>query len=313
MKTRVLSLVVVGLAMLGLGAGEVLAGVYANQVMADGAVGYWRLGEAGGATTALNSGSAGSSLNGTYRYSGGKTSVPGLVQAEVSDSAARFLQRTDAGVPTDHIFGAGMSTAVGGSTNPLSGSWTIEAWFVRDSENSDWVGIFSNNTNAGETAGANAPILTFFWGSGGAQRSWLGMNPAGASATPDVYVDLDLDNNLSYLGKTVYAALVHDDPSNTLTMYAHVEGEGWYTASNTSFTRSVALYDNWYIGRHYYYTGVSTTQQFPGTIDEVAVYDGALTAAQVQQHFGLSVPEPGTLVLLATGLVALLALQLRRR
>lgn len=52
---------------------------------------------------------------------------------------------------------------------------------------------------------------------------------------------------------------------------------------------------------------------FSGMIDEVAIYDHALTADQVSAHFGAAVPEPGTLALFALGTVGLLTRAWRKR
>ncbi|NLE36519.1 MAG: LamG domain-containing protein [Pirellulaceae bacterium] len=56
----------------------------------------------------------------------------------------------------------------------------------------------------------------------------------------------------------------------------------------------------------------STGNEFDGTLDEVAVYDRALTLSEMQSHYAAAtVPEPGTLVLLASLLLG--SLLIRRK
>lgn len=50
-----------------------------------------------------------------------------------------------------------------------------------------------------------------------------------------------------------------------------------------------------------------TTEFFDGFIDEVVIFDQALTGSQVQQAFdSATIPEPGTVVLIAMASLALL-------
>ena len=51
--------------------------------------------------------------------------------------------------------------------------------------------------------------------------------------------------------------------------------------------------------------GHVNTRWFNGLIDEVAIYDTALSAERIQAHYIAGIPEPGTLLLLLSGLVGL--------
>ena len=119
---------------------ELLTGLRGAQWWLDGAVGYWRLGDAPGATTAVNSGSAGAAIDGSYMpASPGKVDAPGLIWND-PDTAAEF----DGG--SSYVQGSGLATAGPGGGNVFAGDWTIEAWFVRDTATFG-AGIFSNNTS----------------------------------------------------------------------------------------------------------------------------------------------------------------------
>ncbi len=266
---------------------------YEGAVVGDGPIGYWRLGDAAGSTTALNSGSAGPSLNGGYTP--GKVDAPGLIWND-PNTAAEFNGSSS------FVQGSGLNTAGPGGGNVFAGDWTIEAWFVRDSADSDWDGIFSNNALSGE--GGGAPILTFFYS--GSSRHRLGMNPAGVSATPDIYVDLDQygGGGGAYLGKPIYATMTLS--GTTLEMNVNVNGS-WLPAVSTTLSRTLDTNnDGFFIGRHYW----GGPQLHDGTIDEVALYARALSTGEIYQHYAAAVPEPSTLALLA---IAGLLLAARRR
>ena len=87
---------------------------YANAVLADNPIGYWRLGESSG-TTALNSSAFG--RNGTYN--GGVTlGLPGAIPAD-SNTAAGFN-------------GSTAFVSVAGSPFNLANNFTLEAWVIND-------------------------------------------------------------------------------------------------------------------------------------------------------------------------------------
>ncbi len=264
---------------------------YPAAVVSSGPVAYWRLGEPAGATKALNSGWGGVALDGTY--SPAKTSAPSIFLRS-PDSAADFNGSNA------YVFGAGLNTASTTGGNPFANDWTIEAWFIRDTAGADWQAIFSNNADSAE--GGGAPVLTFFDSSGGRSRSWLGMNPAGISPTPDIYVDLNQygGGNNAYLGKPVYAVL--SKSGSQLRMYVNVDGV-WLPPAAATLTRTLDTNnDKWFIGRHYW-GGI----YFDGKIDDVALYDRALSWQEVLAHYQASVPEPSSLILLGVGLVVLLS------
>lgn len=52
---------------------------------------------------------------------------------------------------------------------------------------------------------------------------------------------------------------------------------------------------------------------FSGAIDELSIYDHALTASQVSAHYVASVPEPNMIALLTSGMLGLLAYVLKKR
>ena len=254
---------------------------YPAEVVKSSAVGYWRLGEANGATTAVNAGTAGQPLNGTY--SPAKVSAPGLIASD-PDTAADFNGSTT------QVAGTGISTAAPGGTSVFAGDWTIEAWLERDTV-ADWQAVFSNNNGA-----SNAPLMTFIAGYTGEPHN-LGIN--GSGSTPNnVSVDLSQfggpGDPTAYLGKPVYAVITKTGGdaagTNTIAVYANVDGT-WLSPATGSTTWNLnAGADGYYIGRHY----SGATQILNGRIDEVAIYSKALTPGEVHSHYGsgsLAAPE----------------------
>ena len=73
--------------------------------------------------------------------------------------------------------------------------------------------------------------------------------------------------------------------------------------------------NQWLLGTHSGdAAGTGPIQYFDGTLDEIAIYDYALTSEQIHAHYAAGVvPEPATTTLVAGGLLALLAQRRRRR
>lgn len=270
-KSRSLCLTAM-LAAFALAAGLAGASPYSTLISGDGAIGYWRLGDASGATTAANSGSAAALLNGSY--SPPKVAAGGLILSD-PDTAAGFDGSST------HVYGAGISTANGGSS-VFANDWTIEGWLVRDSV-TPWGGVFSNNR-----FGSSAPLMTWLDSS-----SRLGINGAGVTAN-NVSVDLgQLTGTQQYLGKRVYAMITKTggNAANTanLTVTVNVGGVWLGPATGTNNGWTLSPQDGFYIGRHY----DSMMQIHDGTIDEVAIYAGALSQSQMLNHYYAGAGGPG--------------------
>lgn len=275
------------------------AAIYPNVIQSSSPVGYWRLDETTG--PAINHGSAGASLDGTYNnFPMGVRGVPGLI-TDSTNAAAQFngVQSASGSSVTDST---GMNTAVGGVSNPFTGDWSIEAWFVRDAQH-QWSAIFSNNLG-----GNQGPIMTFI-----DNTHQLGVN--GAGLTPN---NVSVDLGVSSLGERVYAVITktggNADSTANLSVHANVGGAWLTPATGTNTGWAFTPQDGYYIGRHF----TSQFQFHEGVIDEVAIYNRALSLAEINAHFeaGFSenvipVPEPATCTLLALGLLGV-AMQRRR-
>lgn len=271
---------------------------YAGRVLADRPVGYWRFDEAAGATTAINLGTAGSQLDATYRPS--KIDTAGLIKHDPNGAVELNGSNTD-------LAGTGLDTATATGGNPFDGDWSIEVWMVRDSAQ-PWTGIFTTNGNSSQYHG---PLLTFFDERSGKTRHHLGMNDSGGSAD-GISVDLSQYGNDTedYLGERIYAVLTKEGGNqagtNTVNMYVNVGGQWLPTATGSTFW-DLQTRDIFYMGRHY----TVVNQIFDGTLDELAIYDYALSWGQIQSHYALgSVPEPGSAAL---ALLAVLGLCFGRR
>jgi hypothetical protein len=76
-------------------------------------------------------------------------------------------------------------------------------------------------------------------------------------------------------------------------------------ASSPEFLEDVPAQEEVWIGRGFL-ASTPTIHYFPGTIDEVLVYDRPLTSTEVADYYAATVPEPATLGLLGLGALAIL-------
>lgn len=234
---------------------------YANAVQSSAPVAWWRLGENPATGTAQDSAAAGGVQNGTYSNAAAQT---GLIAGDANGAVQ---------------FGGTTQVSGGGLTGVLANDWTIEAWFTHTVQ-AQWSAIFSNNGSAGFSG---APLMTFIDNS-----TLLGINGAGITAD-NVAVDLGAD----HYGKKVYAVITKTGGnaagSNTITVRAWIDGVEVPSATGTS-AWTLAPRDTWYIGRHW----TDAAQFHRGAIDEVAVYNRALSAAEITAHERSGRVAPGT-------------------
>lgn len=224
---------------------------YTSAVQNSAPVAYWRLGENPATGTALDSSTVSGSQNGTYTNA---VAQAGLIAGDANGAV---------------LFGGTTQVSGGGLSGVFTNDWTIEAWFTHTVQ-AQWSAIFSNNGAAGNSG---APLMTFIDNS-----TLLGINGAGITAD-HVAVDLGAD----HYGKKIYAAITktggNSAGSNTITVRAWIDGVPLPPATGSS-AWNIAPRDAWYIGRHW----ADAAQFHRGVIDEVAIYNRALSATEIADH-----------------------------
>lgn len=144
--------------------------------------------------------------------------------------------------------------------NPALTSFTIEALFKTDATSQQ--AVVQQDGGSGRT-------LFFLSSSGGDIRSFLGGGTRSSGTAAAV-------------GQVHHGALVFDDPTNTWTWYI----DGVATASGSVNPESSS--GGFFIGIH----KNLTSNYFNGTIDEVAFYTHALSAARIAEHVASMTTPP---------------------
>jgi PKD repeat protein len=223
---------------------------YARTVLADGATEYWRLGEASG---------------------------PGLSSASPDDLTLSTVTRGVAGAIADDADTAttfpGTATVPGSTQRLQTGPqvFTEEAWFK------------TTTTRGGKILGL------------------------GNSAT-QISTNYDRHLYMTNAGNLVFG--VHDGAVQTISSPAAYNNGAWHHVAATLSPAGIALYVDgtrvaskpsvvsaqvfdgyWRVGGDNLsgWTSVPSSRAFAGTIDDVAVYPTALTAAQIDQHHQVGV------------------------
>jgi len=230
------------------------ANTYAEAVMADSPVGYWRLGDAPGSTTAINLGSAGSSANGTYTNGPGR----GIVHAGAADgwvdndTAANFTGTSYVSIPE-----VAALDILGQSTGQ-----SVESWI-------------------------------YFTGAPGANQNIVSVNAGGGKCGFDFYVvtstQFRFSDNCGHAANFNYTfntgqwyhvvATVGSGASSPESFYVN----GTQVGSTTNASATWADNTGWGTINIGYIS--SWSAQFPGYIDDVAIYNTALTPTQVANHY----------------------------
>lgn len=223
---------------------------YSAAVLADSPLGYWRLGEASGATVMADS--SGNSRNGAYQNSP-LLGVSGLLVGD-ADTAAEFVGGSSSArgvIPHAAWMNvSSISIEVVLYADDISGTKMI---VERDAEGGD----------AGSGGGGRAWRINF------ASGTFVYRNePRGRSLTAAISA-----------GKAWH--IVVTSTASGAKIYAN----GSLVASN-AFDMSIAsVTQDISIGRSAF---SSTTWPFDGKIDEVALYDYELSSARVSAHFAAS-------------------------
>lgn len=225
---------------------------YASEVLADNPLGYWRLGEASGTTAADDSGNGN---DGTYGGSPTLGATGLLPRADDSDTAVDFDGVDDA-VDT------GLTVATG------SDERTFEAWIQLNDGDDYYPFVHQGLNNAGE-------------------RFTLRLNRAvSADGTPNT---LRVDVSGGYIvGSTVITdgdphhvvAVLPAGGSDVEDVLLYVDGQLETITDSGSQSLNTQAGDGVQIG---YENGLA--RYADGVIDEVAVYDAALSASRISAHY----------------------------
>jgi len=259
------------------------AGVYRDAVLADNPVGYWRLNEAAGAATAVTEVNS-PTLDGSY-LNGPTLEATGPI---VSDGAENLAMSVAAG--------QGVSVADNDLLD-LTRPGAIEGWFM----------VSSALANQGDL---DYPMLIKPDGSGSGAYGFYTAIRGGA---PEIRFFLD---DVPAWGPQV---LAHGAAAEYDTWY-HLVGT-WDETEGNRFYVNGDLVADYYEGdsslsgpaqvtdQPLYGAGVAESgwALFAGALDELAVYDGAISADRVTAHYNAAlVPEPASLGMLFSGVIGLL-------
>lgn len=294
MKTTLVRLL--GIALLSLTFHPAL-GQYSAEVLADSPIAYYRLSETSG-TTATNEGSLGAAANGTFANLGNGVGPNNIGQPgprlgdlaggfaidgfNTDNNAVRFAPLETPDFPRVEV---GWDPV---GANPLalsgSGGLTLEAWIFRDpqavtsgNDNEGIVSRYQDNLASPDGAEGRSYNLYYdddFNGFGLAVSGDGNFTAAGTLEAPDFDVPI---------GEWVHVmGTFSPDPggtSSTMTIYANGSLVAERSTTVTSLYTGAA--DFW-IGQQF---SIEPVWTFEGTIDEVAVYDKALSAARALAHY----------------------------
>jgi hypothetical protein len=297
---------------------QCVAGTYSSAVLADGPVAYYRLGETSG-TVAANSSANGATLDGTYVNFGvsqpsphtpSTIGQPGPRPGDLSGlNSIQGFESDNIGIRSG-ANGTAPSTSAqvevpDNSLLDITGALTLEAW------------VFRNDTQA--STGNNEGIVGKFTGTAAPtnQRSYVlyynqpssriefVVNGTGLS-TGNKLLNTGTNLPTGSTGGWTYLAAVFE-PGVRMSVYMNGVSIGEKTTDlpTGAFSGSAPLW----IGRQF---SNASNVSFEGLIDEVAVYDRALTPAQILAHYQAAIPEPCGIVLAVVGMAWISFWRLRR-
>ena len=164
----------------------------------------------------------------------------------------------------------------GSINNWFTNAFTIEATFYHTSSML-WEALWSNNAGSSwSNADKEAPLLTF---NGNSTSVWhqIGINQAGTSGN-GVWLDL----TANHLNKWVTVSLTRSGTSiNIYAIYDNV----WISNTGTYSYAINTTRNNYIVGRHWYNSGVTSSQLFKGYIASIRVYNTALEFNHINQNY----------------------------
>lgn len=261
-----------------LSAGQVLAhydngtnslrvGAYEELVALDGAVEYLRLNEPG----AANTGTLGAVVDGAHTV-GVKLGQPGAIVGSADTAAAyRSVLDSDGGSPTTIPFNAAL--------NP-SGSFSFEAWVKPTVDgNGNRQCVFHNRASTAPNGNGNRTGWDVFQNTSSGGWQWRLFNGSGGTRV------FDPQGGSYTVGQWQHMVLVYDASVPSASIYLN----GVLAAVDNTATGSYAAKTNGDLALGSYSNPALNDggyeNAFTGLIDEVALYGGALSGAQILAHY----------------------------
>lgn len=247
-------------------AASAAVGIYTNVVMGDNPVAYWRLGEASGPTAYDKTANAN---NGTYKVNGG-TLTFGITGVVTNDPNTAINVSAGSYMAAPHSASLNLTTGM-----------TLEAWTALTTNDGYYQGLMMKCGNSG-------------WGDG------YGLYTYGGNLTAFINTYNPLSGNAAswaFGTGPAYHHLVSTFDGTYLKLY--VDGQ-LKASTDTAATNITTNTGELALGIGAYYSPA----QWEGKIDEVAIYNYALTGQQVVDHYDsafyvIPVPEPAVPALVA--------------
>lgn len=237
---------------------------YARAVLEDAPVAYWRLDDPVGSTTARDETSNGWDLTveGVVVFG-----WPGALAGE-PDTAA-FVDIDGAGTPDSGLTDASVPFP---EVAEAGGPFTYEAWVRWNGPRGDWRHVVAGRESTDGEGGLGLGGALYFV----QDRLWLRRlvsEPTGSSRSLESFVNVPTE--ASWQGRFIHLVATFDGEAERL----YVDGLEMPMASGASRTNEFRLAAvPFVVGR-----------SFNGRLDEVAVYDYALSAERIAHHHALGV------------------------